>query len=365
MSREVIRRFAPFLLILLVAGAEEGLAQVVIDAHRHHLGTAGRPEWREFAGADPEGRGLELRFEGRANPAEATLLIRQRDVKLGWDVRLNDRRIGQLHPMEAALVHALAVPAGTLRDGGNRLTIGPPPGADDVIIEGVALDPRPVREALGRATLEVRVAEPGRDAGLPCRITVVDDRGALAPLVVAPGSRLAARPGVVYTPDGRARIGLPPGRYTVSATRGFEYGLDTRDVDAGRGPAPARGPGDPPRGPDRGAGRLRHARPHPDPQRPRRRHARRAGRHPGRRGDRAADRHRPRPPDVRPGRGGRSHGRLRLLHAGRRRRGHDQGRALQRLPLPGRREAPGPRTSPTGPTCCARSARRRGSGSSS
>ena len=98
MSREVIRRFVPFLLILLVAGAEEGLAQVVIDAGRHHLGTAGRPEWQEFAGSEPEGRGLELRFEGRANPAEATLLIRQRDVKLGWDVRINDRRIGRLHP---------------------------------------------------------------------------------------------------------------------------------------------------------------------------------------------------------------------------------------------------------------------------
>ena len=76
--------------------------------------------------------------------------------------------------------------------------------------------------------------------GLPCRITIVDDRGALAPLVVAPDSRLAARPGVVYTPDGRALIGLPPGRYTVSATRGFEYGLDTREVHSDRGPTSAR-----------------------------------------------------------------------------------------------------------------------------
>ena len=172
-------------------------------------------------------------------------------------------------------------------------------------------------------------------------------------------------PGSSTRPDGRALIGLPPGRYTVSATRGFEYGVDTREVDPGRGPSWAPGPGDPPRGPDRGPGRLRHARPHPDPQRPRRRHDRRAGRHPGRRGDRAADRHRPRPPDVRPGRGGRSDGRLRLLHAGRRRRGHDQDRALQRLPV--RRPARSPRTptSPAGPTCSARSAPRRGSGSSS
>ena len=233
MSRDVLRGFAPTLIVLTLgaAGAGECRGQAVLDAGRHHLGTAGRPEWREFAGSEPEGRGLTLRFQGRANSAESTLLIRQRDVKLGWHVRLNDRLLGRLHPMEAALVHALAVPPGTLRDGENRLAIGPPPEADDVIIEGVALDDRPVREALGRATLEVRVTEPGRAGGLPCRITIVDDRGALVPLVVPPGSRLAARPGVVYTPDGRASVGLPPGRYTVWATRGFEYGVEMRRVD--------------------------------------------------------------------------------------------------------------------------------------
>jgi hypothetical protein len=139
MSRNAIWTIA---LVLLVAGSQDVRSQVVIDAHRHHLGTAGRPQWQEFAGSEPEGRGLELRFEGRANPAEVTLLIRQRDVKLEWDVRLNDRRIGRLHPMEAAIVYALAVPAGTLRDGQNRLIIGPPPEPDDVIIEGVSLDPR-------------------------------------------------------------------------------------------------------------------------------------------------------------------------------------------------------------------------------
>ena len=202
MSRDAIRRIALALLVLLVAGTREVRSQVVIDAHRHHLGTAGRPEWQEFAGSEPEGRGLELRFEGRANPAEATLLIRQRDVKLDWDVRLNDRRIGRLHPMEAALVHALAVPAGTLRDGENRLTIGPPPEADDVIIEGVALDPRPVREALGRAKLEVRVTEPGRD-GRPA----LPDHHRRRPRRPGPARRRAGLP-----PGGPARGRLHPGR---------------------------------------------------------------------------------------------------------------------------------------------------------
>jgi hypothetical protein len=222
-----------FCLILLIAGVGEvpATAQVVLDAKRHHLGTAGQPEWSEFVGSEPEGRSLELIFQGRPNPDEATLLIRQRDVKLEWQVRLNGRLIGRLHTMEAPLVHAMAVPPGSLRDGENRLVIGPPPEADDVVLEEITLDPRPVRKALGRALLEVQVSEPGRELGLPCRITIVDRQGALAPLVVSPESRLAARPGVVYTPDGRAQISLSPGRYTVFATRGFEYGLDSRDIE--------------------------------------------------------------------------------------------------------------------------------------
>src|SRR5690606_8701813 len=139
--------------------------EVVVDGATHHLEAAGEPEWQEFAGAEPEGRSLELRFQpppdlvAGADAGGATLLIRQRDVKLRWEVRLNDRVVGQLLPMEAELVHALAVPAGALREGENTLTIGPPPAADDVVIERIALDPRPVREALGRATLDVAVTD--------------------------------------------------------------------------------------------------------------------------------------------------------------------------------------------------------------
>jgi hypothetical protein len=84
-------------------------------------------------------------------------------------------------------------------------------------------------------TLDVRVtdADSGRD--LSCRITVVDERGDLAPIVANADPRLAFRPGVVYTVDGRARLDLRPGRYTVHATRGFEYGLDTKVVTVNEG----------------------------------------------------------------------------------------------------------------------------------
>ena len=88
----------------------------------------------------------------------------------------------------------------------------------------------------GPSRLAVEVTDVDSARGIPCRITVVDERGSPAPLSADPSSRLAARPGVVYTPDGRAEIRLPPGRYTVQASRGFEYGVDraTLALAAGR-----------------------------------------------------------------------------------------------------------------------------------
>ena len=51
------------------------------------------------------------------------------------------------------------------------------------------------------------------------------------------GGRLAVRPGVVYTGTGQATFGLPAGKYTIYAGRGFAYGIDSASVTAqGRRP---------------------------------------------------------------------------------------------------------------------------------
>jgi hypothetical protein len=218
-------------MVVLVAAALAAPTDTLeLDAQPHHLGVAGQPEWDEFAADPPEGRSLELRFEAEANRTEATLLIRQRDVKLDWDVLINNKKVGRLLPVEAAAVHALALPRGTLRAGENTLVIGPAAQADDIVIEEVRLDPRPLRESLGGATLEVVVSDSETHDRLPGRITIVDERGALAPLHVNANSRLAARAGVVYTSDGQARIAVPPGKYTIYGSRGFEYGLARRTI---------------------------------------------------------------------------------------------------------------------------------------
>ena len=214
-----------------VAGAAR-----VLDARRHHLGVAGQPEWTEFAASTPTGPQLELTFAAAPNEREATLFIAQREVKVAWQVAVNGRRVGTLETLSQPLVRALSVPAGTLRAGENTLTITRAAArlADDIEVGPIVLEERPRMEALGEAGIEVVVTAGGGEA-VPCRITVVDAQDVLMPLQAAPGQNLAVRTGVVYSADGRARIGLRAGTYGVIASRGFEYGVARAQVTVGAG----------------------------------------------------------------------------------------------------------------------------------
>lgn len=219
------------ILLCLLLGA-----QTLDGGKVRHLGIEGSPEWEEFAGRTPDAARLELEFDGKASASEGTLFIRQENVKYRWEVALNGKRLGRLSPQETPLVLTLALPAGTLRDGKNTLTIVPrSKDPDDIRVGPIRIDPRPPAEAVAQATLEIGVSEPGRDGPLPCRITVTDAGGALAPILPAPDQRLAIRPGVAYTADGRATLRVPPGTYAVHATRGPEYGLDRREVEVAAG----------------------------------------------------------------------------------------------------------------------------------
>jgi hypothetical protein len=83
----------------------------------------------------------------------------------------------------------------------------------------------------GMVHVKVTSAETGRP--LPCRLTIVDDKGNLAVVQAEKRAEIAVRPGVVYTATGEARFSAPRGRYTLYATRGPEYGLATRLLDVG------------------------------------------------------------------------------------------------------------------------------------
>ena len=195
-----------------------------------HLRLAGDPEWEEFAGRIPHGKQLDLNFEAKANPAEQTLFLRQDNVKKPWPVTLNGKKLGELHKQEHPLIMTWALPPGALKDGENVLTVGPSKENDDITVGPIRLETRPLAEALGQATLQVTVIDPSTGTALPCRLTILDRDGNLAAFLPAPGQRVAARPGVLYTADGQAKLALPAGRYTVFATRGFEYGVDRHTI---------------------------------------------------------------------------------------------------------------------------------------
>ncbi|MFO0907319.1 MAG: hypothetical protein U0794_02975 [Isosphaeraceae bacterium] len=204
-------------------------AAIEVDRAMHHLGRVGQPEWREFATRRPEGDSLTLRFPAQPNAAEGLLRLRQSNVKLDRAVRLNGRRLGRLVLDESDLIHELTLPAGTLRDGENVLEIAAAAQADDVLVGEIQLfgDAAAARSQQGR--LDVTVVESPGLRALPCRLTVVDSRGVLVPLIGLDG-RLAVRPGVAYTTDGRASLAVAPGDLVVYASRGFEYGVARQEV---------------------------------------------------------------------------------------------------------------------------------------
>ncbi|MCZ6796186.1 MAG: CehA/McbA family metallohydrolase [Planctomycetota bacterium] len=201
----------------------------------HHLRAGGAREWQEFPEKDP-GSQLSLRFRSTRNATEHALLLRQSDVKSAWEVRLNGKRLGELMRDENEMVVGWPVAAGALRDGENELEVrARGKRTDDIRVGDVRLYPEKLEQILGQARLDVTVVDAGSGRPVPCRLTVTDDRGFLAPLGARSSRRLAVRPGVIYTADGRAEFGVPAGSYRLVAGRGFEYSIARLDVSAGRG----------------------------------------------------------------------------------------------------------------------------------
>lgn len=214
------------------AGGQTAAPGRSLDVTMYHLGTEGFPEWQEFAGEKTHGRSLLIQFPAERNTSEQTLILRQRDVKHSWQVQLNGRRIGNLVAQETELVHTLVVPAGALQDGTNSLAIVPPAAVDDILVGDFRLFGTSLNSTLAEARLELRATTRDAPGALPCRFTIVDSSGALA--AIRPGTTnhagFTTRPGVVYTGDGAALVGLLPGQYTVFASRGFEYSVATQTV---------------------------------------------------------------------------------------------------------------------------------------
>ncbi|MFG0334381.1 MAG: CehA/McbA family metallohydrolase [Maioricimonas sp. JB049] len=210
----------------------------VLDANRHHLRIEGPREWVTFP-ETPDADRLELTFEARASSTEQSLRLYQEDVKQTWRVVLNDTEIGRLTRDENPMVVWFAVPAGTLVDGANRLIIEQQTGRrsmpDDIRVGEIALDDRPLDDALSESTIELTVVDSDEGVALPARITILDEQGVLQTVGATSHDHLAVRSGIVYTSTGTARFGVPAGTYRIYAGRGFEYSLASDELNIAPG----------------------------------------------------------------------------------------------------------------------------------
>lgn len=188
---------------------------------------------REWDDGDPRpiaGPRFERRFTHAANSGPQLLSIRQEGVKRNWPVFLNDQKIGSLVADENALEHLVEVPASALREGENRLRIEPSKEPDDIVIGPVSLIAATRPQWLEGGTVSVSVSDAATGEALPCRLTVTRTDGTHAALSAGPENEVAARPGVVYTRAGQARLSLVAGDYEIHAGRGFEWSLATEKV---------------------------------------------------------------------------------------------------------------------------------------
>ena len=205
-------------------------AAETLDGKLHHLRSGKTREWSEFpalAGGDR----FELSFEAAKNTAPATLVLRQRDVKMAWRVVLNKKRVGQLIRDENDQLIRFPVPAGALRDGANQLQIIPSAEhGDDIMVGEIRLETRAPAVFLNEAQAHIRVLDADSGKPLPCRLTIATVSGTLALLGNESNDRLAVRTGVIYTANGEARIGLESGEYNIWAGRGFEYGISKTTI---------------------------------------------------------------------------------------------------------------------------------------
>jgi len=204
--------------------------ELVLTSQLHHLRNEKTREWSSFP-QQAEANSLGISFQLPGKPTDSTLRLRQQDVKQIWKVVINGKMIGKLQQDENDMVRYLAVPANILKPGNNQLTISTNSkrGPDDIRVGEVSLFDQSRSTLLSEGEVTVRVVDTDGEP-VPCRLTILAQSGALSAVGAQSNTTLAVRPGVVYTANGLARLGLQAGSYKIIAGRGFEWGIDSANL---------------------------------------------------------------------------------------------------------------------------------------
>ncbi|QDS96117.1 hypothetical protein FF011L_49240 [Roseimaritima multifibrata] len=205
-----------------------------IASELHHLRSGDEGEWDSFPENAPQ-RKLIQSFNAAPNDSDRSLRLRQQDVKEGWEVVLNDNRLGRLTRDENDMVVYFSVDAGVLKAKNTIVVqpIGNHKASDDIRVGEITLLDLPRSGALSQSGLRIQLLDDGKPS--PGRITILDEDGAMVSIGTGSSDHLAIRPGTVYTSTGDANIELPAGTYELIAGRGPEYSIARAEIELAEG----------------------------------------------------------------------------------------------------------------------------------
>jgi hypothetical protein len=157
---------------------------------------------------------LTVSFRAKDTVGEKVLSITQSDVNHPWKVILNDHMLGTLVIDEKQMVTYFKLTPGFLKENDNTLVIRPETEnndqPDDILAGNIILINSAIDEFLKEASLNIH-------AGIPSRLTILNEEKSLQPINASPGDTLAIRSGLIYSGTGNFSFSLPAGKYKIYA----------------------------------------------------------------------------------------------------------------------------------------------------
>ncbi|MDA0666553.1 MAG: CehA/McbA family metallohydrolase [Planctomycetota bacterium] len=212
-------------IVLGVFAPQQEPSKTILD-RAVHLGNDATPEWPE-AQAEPDAPdAFRFEFEASANQGELALAITQRHVDNTWHILINGKSLGALQVGSERKEILYPVPAGTLLDGTNTMSVQIDRVGDDITFGPVRLLESSYRDMLQIAPVRFSVIDGASGNGIPSRLTIVNENDTFMPIYYASACATPVRTGVAYTDaSGQATVELAAGKYRVYATRGMEWGV--------------------------------------------------------------------------------------------------------------------------------------------
>jgi predicted metal-dependent phosphoesterase TrpH len=147
-----------------------------------------------------------------------------------WTLSINGKDIAHLNRGAELKEHFYPIPPKTIRKGNNQFKLRCNTTTDDITIGEVQVIQQSFREFKRLGTLRIKVQDSHTKKPIPARVTILDQSGNLPPLYHSVPSLTPTRNGIVYPPFGTCSVELPEGKYEIWASRGTEWGVDSKAV---------------------------------------------------------------------------------------------------------------------------------------